>query len=204
MGAKSPLRYANRRRHAAFRSSFAKARKRKWRKPAPLLPDAAFCKFSRLKSALRSATQVSAASAPVVPVAMMDRYAGRTTAQKLGIREGDAVCVIRRARDMPAALGELPADVTFVETGGCGDTLFRDRRHTSCGGRLSSLRRSPRKPSYGSVGRKGSRRKVASRSVWCGKPALLWVWLITRSARSTKSGAACCSRRNVPSCRLSF
>jgi CheY-like chemotaxis protein len=97
-------------------------------KTRALLPDAAFCKFSRLKSTLRAATR-SAPKAPTVPVAMMDRYAGRTTAQKLGIRSGATVALLDAGRDMPAALGELPEGVTFVETGGAVTLCFATDSH---------------------------------------------------------------------------
>ncbi len=92
-------------------------------KTRALLPDAVFCKFARLKSSLRTAL-CSAPKAPAVPAAMMDRYATRTAAQKLGIRTGDAVRLIEAPRDMPAALGDLPADITFVESPAAAVTLI--------------------------------------------------------------------------------
>ena len=85
------------------------------------LPDAVFCPFSRLKSWVR---QLKKSAAPVVPVSMMDRYGARTTAQKLGVREGDAVRLIDAPRDMPGALGELPLRVTFVESSPAAVTLL--------------------------------------------------------------------------------
>jgi CheY-like chemotaxis protein len=88
-----------------------------------LLPDAAFCTFSHLKSAVRTATR-SATKTPAVPAAMMDRYAGRTTAQKLGIRTGNAVTLLDAGRDMPAALGPLPEGVTFAESGAAVTLCF--------------------------------------------------------------------------------
>jgi hypothetical protein len=60
---------------------------------------------------------------------MMERYAGRTTAQKLGIRSGDTVALLDAGRDMPAALGELPEGVTFVETGGAVTLCFATEAH---------------------------------------------------------------------------
>ena len=83
-------------------------------KTREFLPDAFFCKFEKLKNTLRAAKRLTPKQ-PIVPSAMMDRYAGRTTAQKLGIREGDAVRLCNAARDMPGGLGELPPRVTFVE-----------------------------------------------------------------------------------------
>jgi CheY-like chemotaxis protein len=107
---------------------FCEGEEEKVAKTRALLPDAAFCRFSCLKSALRTATR-SAPKAPTVPVAMMDRYAGRTTAQKLGIRSGGAVALLDAGRDMPAALGELPEGVTFVETGGAVTLCFVTDAH---------------------------------------------------------------------------
>jgi hypothetical protein len=94
---------------------FCEGEEEKVAKTRSLLPDATFCKLSRLKSTLRIATR-SASNAPVVPIAMMDRYTGRSTGQKLGIRSGDAVALLNAGRDMPATLGELPENVKFVET----------------------------------------------------------------------------------------
>jgi len=117
---------------------FCEGEEEKVAKTRALLPDAAFCTFSRLKSTLRIATR-SAPKVPMVPVAMMDRYAGRTTAQKLGIRSGDAVTLLDAGRDMPAALGELPEGVTFVETGGAVTLCFVTDAH-ELRRQISSLR----------------------------------------------------------------
>jgi CheY-like chemotaxis protein len=102
---------------------FCEGEEEKVARTRALLPDATYCKFTKLKSTLRSATK-SAAKAPIVPVAMMDRYAGRTTAQKLGIRPGETVCLINPPREMPNALGVLPENVTFVETAVAVTLLF--------------------------------------------------------------------------------
>jgi len=94
---------------------FCEGEEEKVDKTRALLPDAAFCQFSKLKSSLLVAKR-SAPKTPAVPAAMMDRYAGRTVAQKLGIRGGDAVLLLDPPRDMPSALGPLPEGVTFVES----------------------------------------------------------------------------------------
>jgi CheY-like chemotaxis protein len=117
---------------------FCEGEEEKVAKTRALLPDAIFCKFARLKSAVRTAVR-SAPKTAVVPVAMMDRYAGRTTAQKLGIRSGDAVALLNAARDMPATLGELPKDVTFVETDAAVTLCFICEPH-ELQQQLSSLR----------------------------------------------------------------
>jgi len=52
---------------------------------------------------------------PVTPPAVMERYAGRTKAQKLGIKEGSTVALFDAPRDYAAVLGEMPAGVEFAE-----------------------------------------------------------------------------------------
>jgi CheY-like chemotaxis protein len=94
---------------------FCEGESEKVAKTREMLPDALYCQFGQLRSTVRTALR-GGSSSQVVPTAMMDRYAGRTCAQKLGIRCGDAVCLIEPPRDMPNALGDLPADVTFVES----------------------------------------------------------------------------------------
>jgi CheY-like chemotaxis protein len=78
------------------------------------LPDAIYCEFSKLRGALRQAL-----SAPplevAIPVAMMQRYAARTTAQKLGIEAGCIVSIVDSPRDVLAVLGDLPPGVEFTE-----------------------------------------------------------------------------------------
>jgi CheY-like chemotaxis protein len=117
---------------------FCEGEEEKVAKTRALLPDAAFCKFSHLKSTLRTATR-STPKAPAVPPAMMNRYAGRTTAQKLGIRGGHAVALLDAPRDMPAALGALPENVTFVETTAAVTLCFVSDPH-ALRQQLSSLR----------------------------------------------------------------
>jgi hypothetical protein len=46
---------------------------------------------------------------------MMNRYGSRTTAQKLGIKEGGTVLLIDPPAGVTALLGELPERVEFVE-----------------------------------------------------------------------------------------
>jgi CheY-like chemotaxis protein len=79
-----------------------------------LLPDAVYCEFSKLRGALRQALSAPPVE-PAVPMAMMQRYAARTTAQKLGIEEACRVSVIDPPRDYLTVLGDLPAGVEFME-----------------------------------------------------------------------------------------
>jgi CheY-like chemotaxis protein len=83
---------------------------RKW------LPDATYTSNTRIKSALRHALAHPPAE-PVRPAQMMERFGGRATAQKLGIREGSTVAVIDPPRDYAKAIGQLPPGVTFQESG---------------------------------------------------------------------------------------
>jgi CheY-like chemotaxis protein len=78
------------------------------------LPDAIYCGFSKLRGALRQALSAPPAEA-AVPLAMMQRYAARTTAQKLGIEVACIVSVIDPPRDYLAVLGDLPSGVEFTE-----------------------------------------------------------------------------------------
>ena len=75
-----------------------------------LLPDASYCNRGKLKSTLRNAMN-NRPTAPVVPKDMMQRYAGRTAAQKLGIQTGSKVALIDAPRDAVRALGLLPEGV---------------------------------------------------------------------------------------------
>ena len=45
----------------------------------------------------------------------MERYASRSKAQKLGIKEGSTVALFDAPRDYAAVLGEMPAGVELVE-----------------------------------------------------------------------------------------
>jgi hypothetical protein len=50
---------------------------------------------------------------PVVPAQMMERYASRSAAQKLGIREGAMAALIDPPRNYASVIGELPAGATL-------------------------------------------------------------------------------------------
>ncbi len=76
------------------------------------LPDATYCTRATLRAGLRQALK-RRVTAPIVPTQMMDRYAGRTAAQKLGIKEGSTVALIDAPRDSLKVIGELPKNVEF-------------------------------------------------------------------------------------------
>lgn len=71
---------------------------------------------------------------------MMDRYAGRTTAQTLGIKEGSRVRLVDAPRDVYKALGELPTGVESVEGGAADVTLCFATEPAELQERLSELR----------------------------------------------------------------
>jgi CheY-like chemotaxis protein len=79
-----------------------------------LLPDATYTTAGKLKSAIRSAIKNRPAT-PVVPPQMMERYALRTSAQKLGVKPETAVAVFDAPRGYAQILGPLPAGAMLVE-----------------------------------------------------------------------------------------
>ncbi len=81
------------------------------------LPDAGYCRAPTLRSTLRRALAQPPQN-PVRPVQMMDRYASRPAAQKLGIKESSTVAMIAPPRDYLRVLGELPANVQVFEYAG--------------------------------------------------------------------------------------
>jgi len=78
------------------------------------LPDAAYCTFRGLLPTLKKAL-ARRVETVVIPTAMMDRYATRTAAQKLGIKAGSSVLLVDPPQDYLRVLGELPPEVEFIE-----------------------------------------------------------------------------------------
>lgn len=79
-----------------------------------LLPDAVFCISRDLENALTIAATTRPPN-PVVPPQMMDRYANKTAAQKLGIKPGTKVNILDAPRNYDSVLGPLPEGATLVE-----------------------------------------------------------------------------------------
>jgi hypothetical protein len=77
-----------------------------------LLPDAVYTTWPRIPAALK---KLKPLTNPVIPAQMMDRYASRTTAQKLGIKENSTVTVVDPPRDYLRVFGELPDGVEVSE-----------------------------------------------------------------------------------------
>ena len=90
-----------------------------------VLPDAVYTTSARVRSALREALKNRPAS-PVVPMQMMERYATRTVAQKLGIAVGTVAAVIDPPRNYAAVIGELPEGAVLEENpaAACAVTLW--------------------------------------------------------------------------------
>jgi CheY-like chemotaxis protein len=78
------------------------------------LPDAVYCRITTLRSALKRGI-ANPPKEPARPTAMMDRYASRTVAQKLGIKESSTVALIDPPPDYAKVLGGMPAQVQFFE-----------------------------------------------------------------------------------------
>jgi hypothetical protein len=77
-----------------------------------VLPDAVYTTWAKLPAALK---KLKPLTDPIVPKQMMDRYATRTTAQKLGVKENSTITVIDPPRDYAKVLGDLPANVEIAE-----------------------------------------------------------------------------------------
>jgi len=107
-----------------------------------LLPDATYAPVARLVPAVRQACGRRPEN-PVIPTPMMERYGERTTAQKLGIKEGSTVAVMDPPRNYAAAVGALPEGAALEEspgepravtlwfvhdTGGCAEALPKMRK----------------------------------------------------------------------------
>jgi CheY-like chemotaxis protein len=86
-----------------------------------LLPDASYCMTDQLVETLKNVPPVQS---PVKPVGMMNRYASRTAAQKLGIVNDGTITVIDPPRNVSTAIGDLPDRAEFVEQGGAVTLCF--------------------------------------------------------------------------------
>lgn len=78
------------------------------------LPDAVYCREGALRAALKRAI-ANPPREPAKPTAMMDRYASKTAAKKLGIKESSTVALIDPPPDYARVLGKMPAHVQLLE-----------------------------------------------------------------------------------------
>jgi CheY-like chemotaxis protein len=79
-----------------------------------LLPDAVYTSWSRIRSALKRAIAHPPA-APVVPLGMMERYAGTPLVKKLGIKPNVTAALIDPPRSFDQTLGALPDGAALQE-----------------------------------------------------------------------------------------
>lgn len=79
-----------------------------------VLPDATYTTITKLKSSVRAAIR-NRIESPIVPPPMMERYALKTPAQKLGVKPDTTVAVFAAPRDYSQVLGELPAGAALLE-----------------------------------------------------------------------------------------
>jgi hypothetical protein len=77
------------------------------------LPDATFTTRARLAGVLKKARPLTE---PAAAPDYMNRFAGRSAAQKLGIKEGAQVAVVDPPADYLQVIGELPTGVAFEES----------------------------------------------------------------------------------------
>ncbi len=122
-----------------------------------LLPDAVYTQSTHLLSALRQALAHPPAS-PAVPVQMMERYGSRSTAQKLGIREGFKIAFVDPPRNYAAVIGELPSGAVLDESSpsACPITLYFVHDAASCAESLPAMRKLATKTKLWILWRKGS------------------------------------------------
>jgi CheY-like chemotaxis protein len=127
-----------------------------------VLPDAVYTVPGRLRSALRAALarQRTALPHPVVPAQMMARYASRSAAQKLGIREGTTAALIDPPRNYAGVIGELPPGAALEETEGsawrCPTTLWFVHDAAVCREALPGMRKLAARTKLWILWRKGS------------------------------------------------
>ena len=105
-----------------------------------VIPDAVYTSRARLAAAIGRANPLVN---PFVPTQMMDRYAGRTTAQKMGICKEARVAVVDPPAGYAKAIGALPEGAVFEE-GDCEDckvTIWFVHDFAGFQGALPSMRR---------------------------------------------------------------
>jgi hypothetical protein len=122
-----------------------------------LLPDAAYTTTAGVGNAVRSAI-AEPATAPVTPPQMMDRYQGKTAAQKLGIAAGSRVALIEPPADYARLLGELPSGAQLAEDGGAAEvTLWFARDLAGCRAAFPEMRRLAARTKLWILWQKGSK-----------------------------------------------
>jgi hypothetical protein len=105
------------------------------------IPDAVYTTLAGIRGALKRAI-ATPPPVPVVPRQMMEGYGHRTTAQKLGIREGSSVGLIDPPADYLRVLGALPPDAVIEEdpARACDVTLWFVQDASEYAARLRDFR----------------------------------------------------------------
>jgi len=106
-----------------------------------LLPDALYVSTAGVRTAVREALIRQPAN-PVVPVQMMQRYAGSSAAQKLGIGAGATAALIDPPRNYATVLGTLPEGARLEEAPAvaCPVTLWFVADAAACRAALPRMR----------------------------------------------------------------
>jgi hypothetical protein len=121
-----------------------------------ILPDAIYTSRVRLPAAIRRAKPTPN---PLVPAQMMDRYAGRTAAQKIGIGKDMRVAVVDPPPDYQKVVGELPEGAWLDEESSaeCKITLWFAHDYAAFAAALPKMRRVAEQTRLWILWRKGKR-----------------------------------------------
>ena len=120
-----------------------------------VLPDAIYTSRARLPAAIRRAKPVAN---PQVPAQMMDRYADRTAAQKMGIGKDTRVAVVDPPPDYARVIGMLPDGASLEEDStGCKITLWFIHDYASFEAALPAMRRAAERTRLWILWRKNKR-----------------------------------------------
>jgi hypothetical protein len=163
------------------------------------MPDAVFTSGESLAADLSAAVKNPVVN-PVIPAQMMERYAGRPAAQKLGIKTGMKVRVIDPPCGYQAVLGSLPQNATLVENASepAPVTLWFAEDPDSFRSRLCGMARQARNTKLWILWRKGSRRSGGAINEQFLRESALAAGLVDYkvcSVNDTWSGLAFASRR---------
>jgi hypothetical protein len=121
-----------------------------------ILPDAIYTSRAKIAAALRRAKPFAD---PVAPPGMMERYAGRSVAQKLGIGPDTRVGLVDPPADYDRVVGPLPDGASLEEgiSDGCKITLWFVHDYASFEAALPEMRRTAARSRLWILWRKGKR-----------------------------------------------
>jgi CheY-like chemotaxis protein len=164
-----------------------------------LMPDASYCDIRELAKTVRAAIR-NKPEAPVQPLAMMDRYKGRSVAQKLGIQAGSRVAVFDAPRDYAQILSSAPEGVEFQEddASGCDIVLWFVREQNEFDARVRTMARQAAKAKLWVVWPKGKSTKTGAASENLIREAAIAAGLVDYKVCAVDerwSGLALCLRR---------